>query len=96
MKASEILIKARELIEQPDRWAKGSMVGKCMCSGSAVDEAGRRFWRARNNAMSILRRSIGVVSLTDLIAWNDAPERTHPEVLAAFDSAITLAQKEEA
>lgn len=30
-----------------------------------------------------------------IILWNDAPERTHAEVMAAFDRAILLAEKEE-
>jgi hypothetical protein len=33
--------------------------------------------------------------VTNLIAWNDAPERTHNEVLAALDKAIALAEQEQ-
>lgn len=30
------------------------------------------------------------------VGWNDSPKRTHTQVLAAFDRAIALAEKEAA
>lgn len=42
--------------------------------------------RAWVRALDALRDAIG--GTDTVIAWNDAPERTHAEVLAAFDKAI--------
>lgn len=33
---------------------------------------------------------------TDVVSWNDAPERTREDVLALFDKAIALAESEAA
>lgn len=38
----------------------------------------------------------GISLLSGLGDWNDAPERTKEEVLAAFDKAIALAEQESA
>jgi hypothetical protein len=63
------------------------------------------FWRARNHeedplldcpAEYFLCRVIDPDSHPDDVSitrWNDAPERTHEEVLEAFDKAIELASQ---
>jgi hypothetical protein len=41
-----------------------------------------------------LATAIGVKGVTGIYDWNDAPERTQADVLAAFDRAIELAEQE--
>lgn len=57
---------------------------------------------ARKNATDYLRRVLGIATddwslmFMDIPLWNDAKDRTHAEVIAAFDAAILLAAKDEA
>jgi hypothetical protein len=90
-----VLIKARALIADPAKWGQGSRVldrpiATC-CASEAIEEAADV--RARRvAALDAFRSSAGLsddaASISD---WNDAPERTHAEVLAAFDKAIASA-----
>lgn len=109
MKESERLIAAKALIDSPEKWAQGSSakdaqgfivalhspdavsfcslgaVGK-LCSGSGylddeTYEASRKY----------LRDACGTRLVT---SYNDAPNRTHAEVMQMFDKAIQLAQSE--
>lgn len=105
MKLSEILRAGKQRIETLG-WCQGDdesiwgKSGKC-CAATAMtrdipefgaggfftaltnyEEAATAF-RAANN----IRRSIA--------EWNDAPERTLPEVLAAYDKAIAAAEAQE-
>lgn len=43
---------------------------------------------------ALLKRANGLSSSTDLGEWNDAPERTQAQVVAAFSRAIELAISE--
>jgi len=68
----------------------------CFCSMGAI-------WRARKDILgtqdcdddySVLRKVVkGAHTGIGIVDWNDAPERTHAEVLAAFQEAI--AQREQ-
>ena len=97
MKTSKILRAARAKIEAPERWIKGdsarnaegcyvvswSPFAVCWC-GSGANHAVLGLagdWSAADEA---LETAVG----GDFPDWQDAPERTHPEVLAAFDKAI--------
>jgi len=105
-KPSEILRAAREIISVPERWTQGASAlsgrgnvvnarspsAKCWCSFGAIDKAGSRSIAKLRTAEGILRAALKAESI---ILWNDAPERTHAEVLAAFDQAITLAEQSE-
>lgn len=91
MNAVECLVAARKKIEDPANWGKGKQANhrKVLCAITAIGHAraeafGTDFWRAE----WALREVIGRGSI---VMWNDAPERTHAEVLAAFDKAIELA-----
>jgi hypothetical protein len=42
--------------------------------------------------LELVKRAVGLGKGSSLIVWNDAPERTQAEVLAAFDKAIELAE----
>jgi hypothetical protein len=53
-------------------------------------------WRSAERPADVVSRDFAEAGLAlraavgDIVAWNDAPERTHGEVLAAFDRAIEL------
>ena len=102
MTPREILIAARKLIEPPDRWTRGSLARNaegywvgihspnavCWCMEGAVLLSSN----STNTddvlvALKLLEKASGVFPS----AYNDAPDRTHAEVLAAFDCAIQLA-----
>ncbi len=95
-----VLRAARTLIATPERWTKrayrkdaaGNMCepeqAVCRCAEGALcdsDGTDDEWWRAYD----VFRDAIGLDSIA---LWNDAPERTHADVLAAFDRAIALAE----
>jgi hypothetical protein len=93
MNTREVLIAARKLIERPENWVKephGYMDSRaCVCAEEAI-------WRANSGAkhegaVNALKDLVGDRGPMTIINWNDAPERTHAEVLAAFDKAIEAA-----
>jgi len=89
----QILKAARAKIEKPENWGKGRRgyersLDTC-CSAEAIEEVA---WDGeRQLAYGLLKCAAG---LTDcyISDWNDAPERTHAEVLATFNLAIALAR----
>jgi hypothetical protein len=81
---------AKALINTPDKW----------CKGRSRDDRGRRCLMAAilDAGGSDAPRADGPRALRDVIGpsittWNDAPERAHGEVMAAFDRAIALAEE---
>lgn len=81
---------ARKLIADPSAWVKGVPPIGCFCAETAIAMAcngdpqnydSDQAWRA----LDALRDAINDAAI---FRWNDAPERTHAEVLAAFDRAI--------
>lgn len=82
----QILIEARKLIDREEMWGKGysnQRPGK-FCVGHAICiAAGAGYYLTASTAFRAANGKIGAIS-----SWNDAPERTHAEVLAAFDRAI--------
>lgn len=88
MTVVECLIAARKRIENPANWGKGGEIfekGGKECAGYAIlrscddmDTSGKAF------------ALFASVTNPSVVLWNDAPERTHAEVLAAFDRAIDL------
>ena len=44
-------------------------------------------------AIDFLKEANGLNSKQGIALWNDAPERTKEDVLAAYDKAIALADK---
>lgn len=85
------LIAARKLLENSEAWGgpPHATGNNCVyttisgCEGRKTDAAQKAFCAANN--ISYAR---GCVSIWN---WNDKPERTHAEVLAAFDRAIAAA-----
>jgi len=99
MTTLEILKAARELLAVPERWTTGVLaraqsgyevtpssakaVSWCM-SGACLKIGG--------DESTFSATFCSVIDALDLDTcipiWNDAPERTHAEVLARFDTAI--------
>lgn len=64
-----------------------------LCAATAIgngDYADSKSLKLASNACGLLQKVIGCDSLAD---WNDAPERTLEDVLAAYDRTITEAQE---
>lgn len=99
MNAAEILRAARAKIDAPEKWTKGesardasgrgvfsnSPAAVCFCSIGAIGNI------IDSTPMDIFRKAIGCGCISD---WNDHKDRTHADVLAAFDKAIALAVEE--
>lgn len=101
MNTAEILRAARALIEKPEAWTQGRY---CLDANGAVlsyGEQGGVKWCAAGalgavnggecpeEAWDLLQAAGGHWSVT---GFNDNPDRTHAEVLAAFDKAIAIAE----
>jgi hypothetical protein len=109
MKTSDILIAAKARIDSPEKWCKGVSwrtksgdVTECSeiaysCCGygaiTAVLSEDNRASMPHIQANTTLELAIGGQLFS---RWNDAPERTHAEVMAAFDRAIAIALEKEA
>ena len=96
MKTSEILTRAKDLIAMPDHWVKGVMSGvfngkQCYCSVGALTAVTVFLDEGYVEAVKLLSRSLDSNSSFDIVAYNDAPERKHEEILALFDKAIAIA-----
>lgn len=97
----EVLVAARERIDTPEKWwqqdghnahveAEGD--GGPTCAGNAISFAARKRHVDHFEVGGFFVRVNGIGdSLTDTFDWNDAPERRHDEILAAFDRAIEAA-----
>jgi hypothetical protein len=105
MTTADTLRAARRLIEHPSNWVQGSMAqdehgdevdptsenAVCWCSVGALDATASRDEDAFRAATQLMAEATGKPreSLTE---WNDAPARTHADVLWAFANAIALAE----
>lgn len=90
-----VLRKARALIDSPEKWCKVdfSQNDERFCIVGAIIRSVRIY--DHNEAMRTIDRVTAplkqAAGQTTLMCWNDAPERTHAEVMEAFDRAIILA-----
>lgn len=96
--AREVLVRARARIDTPEKWCKGwyargadgerRWAGQpdcvAFCSSGAI---GREAVTAKDydESMDALREAADV---ENFIRWQDAPERTHADVMRAFDVAL--------
>lgn len=89
---ADVLRRARALIDSPEKWCKGAMRTEDgrRCIFGAIDDAAGRLAIDESHLFS---RATGIRNIAE---WNNAPERTHAEVLAAFDRAIALAESDNA
>ena len=91
---------AKALIDTPEKWTKGRLrlrdkYGKvcAMCSIGAIYTAAEELLGPRHDAArDAFRAATGCLPFDSVPEWNDAPERTHAEVMAAFDKAIASAE----
>lgn len=107
MKPSEQLRAAARLIDTPEKWTRwyyakdkhGNPLfadelnyGVCFCAvGAIAAAANSTFCEATgSDAYEYLRGWVG----HRVQYWNDAPGRTHTEVLDAFERAAQLAESE--
>lgn len=99
VKVSDDLKTARARLASPRVWAQGANATKKnqLCAYLAT-----RDLRNMHAADQLLARATGVEGdeikrpAFWLMDWNDAPGRTLDEVLAVYDKAIAIAEKEEA
>jgi hypothetical protein len=84
---AEKLVKARKLVERG--WTQGSYHTQCGRHSRYCAEGALAMSNGLCDAELFLRKAVGQFNI---ILWNDAPERTQAEVLAAFDKAIELAK----
>lgn len=106
MNTLQILIEARKLIEKPERWiqhdyardADGGEVtpddsdATCFCMLGALARSAHAMEHEAHRLPAALVLSTTVGGRVH--HWNDDPDRTHAEVLAAFDRAIARASTE--
>lgn len=72
------------------------VTARCYCPLGALYVAAGSIDAPLEPEVSVLCEGIGGIEFRDngdLVTWNDAPERTHIEVLDAFDRAIALAEQ---
>lgn len=100
MTPREVLIAAKALIDTPEKWTQGwyakdangkhisdqSPDATCFCSIGAMWAVAHEI-QFVDDALVFLGRATRPAIPT----WNDAPERTHAEVMDAFARAIELA-----
>jgi hypothetical protein len=92
----DILKAAKAKIEKPESWGKGRRCERrhfdTCCAAEAIEECSIPDSK-RTRAFKALYNAAGLDWMEDnLTVWNDAEERTHAEVLAAFDLAIATLQ----
>ena len=107
---ADVLRKARALIEEPDHWIKVygctdragnpveaySEAACCFCIWGALSHVTKNTFKAHELAALVTGHPYEDKDYyTPWVDWNDAPERTHSEVLAAFDKAIALAEQDQ-
>lgn len=112
LSVNEVLVRARALIESPEKWGKGDgttddtglVQQGCRCVVMAVRDATleieKPHVRAEKRSAS-LRLICLAVGFKDeepeqFYRWHDAPGRTHADVMKVMDAAIALAEKQEA
>lgn len=93
---TDVLTAARKRIEKPQHWLGHGWRGgaESFCASNAIFTLSYNAGLAEP-AQRALAKAIGYSCdesetgfLHAIFRWNDAPERTHAEVLAAFDRAI--------
>src|SRR5947199_8427820 len=97
--AIAVLTRARQLISEERHWCRGmfarawfflpvgpkSKAAHRYCALGAIMRAGHEFGLPVDRASAALTRQTGSL----IPDWNDSPRRSHPEVLAAFDAALS-------
>lgn len=107
MTAPDILRAARALIAEPASWTQHTSARNRTGAPTHPRYAGAVCWCAIGAVVAVTpnrRKQLAALRLLGqpaatgeffLSVWNDSPERTHAEVLAAFDRAIVLAEAQQ-
>lgn len=102
-KTSELLREAKALIDTPDKWMQGEYCNEssyedstCFCSLGAIKKTLGRIvkYESDTNRVSIALGKVIPGGYRNIASWND--ESTHDQVMAKWNEAIALAEKEEA
>jgi hypothetical protein len=100
LSVADVLERAAEKIGAPGAWYQGDFAqrddgkcaygddprARCWCALGAIQAAAHHA-AFRSSAQARLERLVG-----NIPDWNDAPERTQPEVVTALRRAATLAR----
>lgn len=98
--AVDLLKAAKARIADPALWGKGTIKNGQECAWLAIFSATNEMpiavtmeerLTAQSEAVKMLQAVIGGRSM---IEWNDRPERTHADVMTAFDLAIIIGEAE--
>ncbi len=90
----DILRAAGTIIDSPEKWGQGPCLPEGRyCLGLAVsmvlgDEENDEYWRTHD----ILCVATGSDAFDAVSSWNDAPGRTHEEVMGLIEKAVELAE----
>jgi hypothetical protein len=105
LRLSGVLESARGLVAEPENWYRGYWYDTsrpwCMCAGGAILRVlgGRTVRDLEDDQYAIWKRTRDLFERANggfcLGDWNDATERTHGDILKAFDTAIAAARAEE-
>ena len=102
MDTKEILIKAKGLIDSPEKWCKGGFAvdinnhivsvksesAVCWCAGGATRKfTGMHNWQVGEVALSRFKPS----GFNSVFGYNDHPDTTHEDIMNLFDKAIAAA-----
>jgi hypothetical protein len=93
-----VLRRARDVVANEQRWCQGSfarswfnipvpphsVLARRFCAIGAIIGAGRELQLQTQDACLALQWQ----TVRPVEGWNDEPERTHAEVIAAFDAAL--------
>ena len=97
MKVSEILKAAKAKIDTPDKWCQKELCnGEDYCNATRFCSIGA-LWSIEEepDAETYLRRAARARKFDGIIHLNDNENTTHADVMAAYDEAIELAEKDE-
>ena len=108
MSAADLLLAARAVLAEPEHWtqgheavtASGAVIGCVSKAAHRFCMAGaliRAHWDTHTgeSAYDDAYRHLMRATCSTVTAFNDAPHRTHAQVLDAFDAAIRLAKDAE-
>lgn len=88
----EILIKAKGLIDAPEKWHKGGAHkfndALCMCAWAAVVNANNS---ALSRAMDVVHAQAKELGFSCVQRFNGHKNTTHEDIMALFDRAIAAA-----
>lgn len=83
---------ARDRDGEPINADSEAAISWCSAGALEASKGGKTRWRAQNHLKSAISTSErSFVSEWSVLTWNDNPDRTQKEVLAAFDKAIAMA-----